>query len=70
MHQRRHSGPTGGSRGTTIDVNLTLNEPVPTPYGLNAGYAPLVSTVAVGSQIRFMNTDSFTDTATLIPAAT
>lgn len=62
--------PTGGSGGITIDVNLTLNQPLPTPYGLSAGYAPPVTTVAVGSQIRFMNTDSFTHTATLIPAAT
>jgi len=61
---------TGGSGGITITVNLTLNQPQPTPYGLSAGYAPPVTTVAVGSQIRFSNTDSFTHTATLIPGAT
>ena len=61
---------TGGSGGITITVNLTLNQPQPTPYGLSAGYAPPVTTVAVGSLIRFTNTDSFTHTATLIPNVT
>ena len=61
---------SGGSAGLTINVNLTLNAPQNTPYGVTAGYVPHVTTVAVGSQIRFMNTDSFTHTATLIPNAT
>lgn len=61
---------SGGGGGVTIDVNLTLNAPVNTPYGQSAGYAPPVTTVAVGSQIHFMNTDGFTHTATLIPDAT
>lgn len=60
----------GGSGGLTITVNLTLNQPQPTIYGVSAGYAPPVTTVAVGSQIHFMNTDSFTHTATLIPNVT
>jgi plastocyanin len=45
-----------GSRGVTIDVNLTLG--------------PTVTTVAVGSRIHFTNTDSFTHTASLILRAT
>ncbi len=61
---------SGGSGGITIDVNLTLNSPVPTPYGVSAGYLPHVTTVAVGTQIHFANSDSFTHTATLIPNAT
>lgn len=61
---------SGGSGGITITVNLTLNQPQHTIYGASAGYAPPVTTVAVGSQIRFSNTDSFTHTATLIPNAT
>lgn len=61
---------SGGSGGVTVDVNLTLNAPMNTPYGQSGGYGPPVMTVAVGSQIRFMNTDSFTHTATLIPDAT
>jgi plastocyanin len=61
---------TGGGGGTTIDVNLTLNQPTKTPYGQSGGYAPPITTVAVGSQIRFVNTDSFTHTATMIPNAT
>ncbi len=61
---------TGGGGGTTIDVNLTLNQPVSTPYGRSGGYSPPVTTVPVGSQIRFTNTDGFAHTATLIPNAT
>jgi len=60
----------GAGAGTTIDVNLTLNAPVGTPYGESGGFNPPVTTVPVGSQIRFTNTDSFAHTATLIPNAT
>lgn len=58
---------SGGGNGITIDVNLTLNAPSKTPYGESGGFAPAVTTVPVGSQIRFMNSDSFAHTATLIP---
>ncbi|MBV8345236.1 MAG: hypothetical protein JO190_09635 [Candidatus Eremiobacteraeota bacterium] len=61
---------SGGGGGITLNVNLTLNAPVGTPYGESGGYDPPVTTVAVGSQIHFINTDSFTHTATLIPSAT
>jgi plastocyanin len=61
---------SGGGGGTTIDVNLTLNAPSKTPYGQSGGFAPPITTVAVGTQIRFVNTDSFTHTATEIPNAT
>jgi plastocyanin len=60
---------SGGSAGVTVNINLTLNAPSKTPYGQSGGYAPPITTVAVGSQIRFMNTDSFTHTATEIPNA-
>jgi plastocyanin len=60
---------SGGGGGVTIDVNLTLNAPVSTPYGQSGGYAPPITTVSVGSQIRFMNSDSFAHTATVIPGA-
>jgi len=60
----------GGAGGVTVDVNLTLNAPVKTPYGESGGYSPATTTVAVGSRIHFMNTDSFTHTATLISSAT
>jgi len=45
----------------TIDVNLTLHRD---------GYLPDAITVPVGSSIRFMNSDGFAHTATLIPSAT
>lgn len=58
---------SGGGGGMTIDVNLTLNAPAKTPYGQSGGYAPPITTVAVGTQLRFVNTDSFQHTATLLP---
>lgn len=61
---------SGGTGGSTIDVNLTLNASVHTPYGESGGYALPVTTVAVGTRIHFMNSDSFSHTATLIPDAT
>jgi plastocyanin len=55
---------SGGSGGLTIPINLTLSQPVKTPYGESGGYTPAITNVAVGSQIRFINTDSFAHTAT------
>jgi plastocyanin len=64
--------PATGGGGTTasvvIDVNLTLHGPGSTPAGTGGGYAPLVTTVAVGTSIRFTNSDGFTHTATSIGA--
>lgn len=57
-------GGSGGSGGTgvmTIDVNLTLH---------THGYLPDTITVPVGSSIRFLNSDGFAHTATMIPGAT
>lgn len=51
----------GGASVTTIDVNLTQHVD---------GYAPDVTTVPVGSFIRFTNSDGFAHTATAIPGAT
>jgi plastocyanin len=61
---------SGGTGGITIDINLTLSQPVKTPYGESGGFTPPITNVPVGSQIRFMNTDSFAHTATAIPNAT
>jgi plastocyanin len=60
-------GGGGGANVTTIDVNLTLSQPVSTAYGQSGGMTPPVTTVAVGSVIQFTNTDGFAHTATLIP---
>ena len=62
--------PGGGAATQTIDVNLTLHAPTRTPQGEGGGYAPPVTTVAVGSTIRFVNSDGFAHTATLVPGAT
>ena len=61
----------GGSGGVThtIDVNLTLNSPVSTPYGQSGAYKPAVLTVAVGDSIVFKNSDGFAHTSTSIPPA-
>lgn len=55
---------------TKIDINLTLHSsPTQLPQGSAAGYAPAQTTVAVGSFVQFVNSDSFAHTATAIPAA-
>ncbi len=61
---------SGGGRGITIDINFTLDAPAKTQYGAGGGFAPPVTTVAVGSQIHFMNTDGFIHTATLVSGGT
>jgi plastocyanin len=58
---------SGGSGGVTIDVSLTQYQPVPTPYGgTSRGYSPAITTVSVGTQIHFVNVDSFAHTATAL----
>jgi plastocyanin len=57
---------SGASGGLTVNVDLTLYQPVKTPYGESGGYSPPITTVSVGSQIHFTNTDSFAHTATEI----
>lgn len=60
---------SGGSGGVTIDVSLTQFSQSPTPYGPSLGYSPAVTTVAVGTQLHFVNIDTFAHTATAIPGA-
>ncbi|HWT05672.1 MAG TPA: plastocyanin/azurin family copper-binding protein [Xanthomonadales bacterium] len=55
---------------TTIDVSLTSAPMAATAYGSGGGYAPLVTTVAVGTTIRFLNVDSFGHTATSVGGTT
>ena len=63
--------PDGGSSATTtIDVNLTSHSSTASAYGTLAGYAPPVMNVAVGSTVRFVNSDSFAHTATRSPGST
>lgn len=65
------SGGGGGSGPTImIDVNLTLNQPVQTPYGQSGGMKPPVTMVKVGDTVIFNNSDGFAHTATSIPGAT
>jgi len=54
---------------TTIDVSLLQHSTTNTPYGMSTGYAPPVTTVAVGSMIQFRNSDAFAHTATSIAGA-
>lgn len=61
---------SGGSGGVTIDINLTISKPVQTPYGLSGGFTPAITTVAVGSQLHFTNTDSFAHTASYLGSVT
>ncbi|MGH7661449.1 MAG: cupredoxin domain-containing protein [Vulcanimicrobiaceae bacterium] len=64
------SGSATGSSVVTIDVNLTLNHPTSSPQGLCGGYRLAVTTVSVGTAIRFVNSDSFAHTASSIGNAT
>jgi len=61
---------SGSGGGVTIDVSLTQFAQSPTPYGPSLGYSPAVTTVAVGTQIHFVNVDTFAHTATVIQGAT
>lgn len=64
-------GGTPSAGVTKIDINLTLHSsPTQLPQGSAAGYAPPQTTVAVGSFVQFVNSDSFAHTATAIPSAT
>lgn len=60
---------SGGGGGVTIDVSLTQFAQSPTPYGPSVGYSPAVTNVSVGTQLHFVNIDSFAHTATEIPGA-
>lgn len=59
---------SGGSGGVAIDINLTLSQPVKTQYGLSGGFTPAITTLAVGSQFHFTNTDSFAHTGSYLGA--
>ncbi len=61
------SGGGGNPTSAVIDINLTNSVPAEIPQGNAGAYMPLVTRIAVGSTIRFTNTDGFTHTATLIP---
>jgi plastocyanin len=54
---------------TTIDVSLTSFPSGATAYGSAAGYSPPVTTVALGTTVRFRNVDSFAHTATSVGGA-
>jgi plastocyanin len=57
---------SAGGGGVAIDINLTLSQPVQTPYGLSGGFTPAITTVAVGTQFHFTNTDSFAHTGSFL----
>lgn len=62
--------PAAGGGGQVVDVNLTLDGSSQTSAGTAGGYAPATTNVAVGTTLRFVNTDGFAHTATLISGAT
>ena len=68
------SGPGPGAlppQTLTIDVNLTLHSNVTNlPQGAALGFAPATTTVPVGSTIRFVNSDGFAHTASVLSGTT
>ncbi|GEM_PF-419106 len=66
--------PAGGASAVaatvTIDVSLTSEPMAATAYGSGGGFAPLVTTVPVGTTVRFVNVDSFAHTATSLTGTT
>jgi plastocyanin len=67
-----YSGEGGGasvSSVTTIQVSIAAFGAQSTPAGTGLGYSPDVTTVAVGSGVRFVNVDNTSHTATSIPGA-
>ena len=62
------AGASGsGSAPAIINVSLTAYPAASLGAGTAGGFAPLSTTLAVGSTFRFMNTDTFAHTATAIP---
>jgi plastocyanin len=61
--------PSAGGGGQVVDVNLTLDGSSQTSAGTAGGYAPATTNVAVGTTLRFVNSDGFAHTATLIAGA-
>jgi len=65
--------PAGGgsaAAGTlTIDVSLTSSSVAASAYGSTGGFTPAVTTVALGSSVRFVNIDSFSHTSTSLTGA-
>ena len=55
---------------TTIDVSLTSSTVSSTAYGSAGGFTPAVTTVALGSTVRFVNVDSFSHTSSSFGGAT
>ncbi|MGD0471676.1 MAG: plastocyanin/azurin family copper-binding protein [Candidatus Velthaea sp.] len=55
---------------TTIDVSLTAFAATSLAPGTSAGYAPAQLSVPVGTQIRFVNQDSFAHTASAVAGTT
>jgi plastocyanin len=68
------SGISGGGGGAgvpaAINVSLSAYPASSIPPGMSGGFSPAISTLAVGSSVRFTNTDTFAHTATAIPGAT
>ncbi len=55
---------------TTIDVSLTAFPSTTIAQGRAAGYSPVQLSVPVGTQLRFVNTDSFAHTASAVNGPT
>lgn len=63
-------GGVSGGNTAIVNVNLSAYPATAVSAGTAGGYSPATITVAVGSTLRFVNTDSFAHTASSVNATT
>lgn len=66
----QQSGAANVSNIITIDVSLSAFAAQQTPAGIALGFSPIVTTVAVGSGVRFVNVDNTAHTASMVAGTT
>lgn len=64
------SGGANVSNVVTIQVSLSAFPAQQTPAGIGLGFSPDLTTIPVGSGVRFMNVDNTVHTATMITGTT
>lgn len=66
----QQSGAANVSSIVTVDVSLSAFAAQQTPAGAALGFSPIVTNVAVGTGVRFVNVDNTAHTASMVPGTT